>query len=434
MSEVKPDTQQTLPPNYRRNVIAFMGDWISFGIALAFASGSTVLPALVNQLSGSSLAVGLISTLGSGGWLLPQLFAANRVHRLSRKKPAIIIPSLIGRPMFLIAALAILYLAVPNPTLTATIFLVGFGIFSVCDGISSVPWFDLFSKAVPPWRRGRFIGTTQVISAIITIGVGGIVAYILSDRSPFQYPANYAALFFATAAFLGISLLFTISIREVPSEAEAAKLTLRDYLRELKGIWKGDRDFRLITGIRVLLGLAALSTPFYTVYAINVKGVSMGTVGWFLSAQIAGGFVYSIIGGYLLERYGGRLTTNVEAILVLMPPLLGIVAGYSVPGESPWFTAVYVLLFVFLGAMNNSFMLGHMNYLLEMSPEEKRPIYIGLSNTLTGYIVVVPLLGGVLVNLVSYEPLYILTALCLAPTLALTLRLSEPRDRPRPTA
>jgi MFS family permease len=432
MSEVKPDVQQTLPPNYRRNILAFMGDWISFGIGMSFASGSTVLPALVNQLSGSPLAVGLISTLGSGGWLLPQLFAASRVHRLSRKKPAIIIPSLIGRPTFLITALAILYLAVPHPALTAAIFLAGFGIFNMCDGISSVPWFDLFSRAVPPWRRGRFIGSTQVISAILTIGVGGIVGYILSDRGPFEYPANYAALFFIAAAFLGLSMLFTLSIRETPAEAVGEKATLRDYVRELKGIWKNDRDFRLITGIRFLLGWASLATPFYTVYAINVKGVPMGTVGWFLSAQIAGGFVYSIIGGYLLERFGGRLTTNIEAVLALVSPVLGIVVGYFVPGESPWFLVVYLLLFAFLGAMNNSFMMGHMNYLLEMSPEEKRSIYVGLSNTIEGYIVVVPLLGGLLVNLFSYELLFVLTALFLAPTLALSLRLSEPRNRVRP--
>jgi MFS family permease len=431
MSEVKPDAQQVLPPNYRRNTIAFMGDWISFGVALSFASGSTVLPALVNRLSGSPLAIGLISTLGSGGWLLPQLFAASRVHLLARKKPAIIVPSIIGRPTFLISALAILYLAVPNPTLAVTIFLVGFGIFNMCDGISSVPWFDLFSKAVPPWRRGRFIGSTQVISAIVTIGVGGIVGYILSERSPFQYPANYAALFFAAAAFLGLSMLFTFSIRETPGETDTARLTLRDYLREFKGIWRNDRDFRLITVIRLLLGLTSLSSPFYTVYALNVKGISMGTVGWFLSAQIAGGFVYSIIGGYLLERHGGRLTTNVEAFIALMAPVLGIVAGYFLPGGSPWFTAVYLLLFAFLGAMNNSFMLGHMNYLLEMSPEDKRSLYVGLSNTLTGVIIVVPLLGGALVNLVSYEPVYILTALCVAPALTLTLRLSEPRKRAR---
>jgi MFS family permease len=429
MSETFPTSQQSLPPNYRRNLVAFAGDWISFGLALSFVSTSTVLPALVNRLSGSPLAIGLISTLASGGWLLPQLLAASRVNQLSRKKPAIIIPSLIGRPTFLITALAILWLAVPSPHLAVAIFLVGYGVFNFCDGIASVPWFDLFSRAIPPHRRGRFIGTTQVVSAVLAIGVGGIVGYVLGDKSPFQFPVDYAVLFFAAAAFLGLSLVFTLNIRETPSKPGAPSATPRDYLRELKNIWTGDRDFRLITGIRLLLGFTTLASPFYAVYAINVKGVATSAVGLFLSAQIAGGFLYSILGGYLLERFGGRLTTKLEAVIALLAPTLGIVAAYFLPGGSTWFMAGYLLLFATLGAMNNSFMLGHMNYLLELSPENKRPIYVGLSNTLTGGVIVIPLLGGTLVNLFSYEPVFIITLLCIAPAFALTTRLSEPRKR-----
>jgi hypothetical protein len=78
-------------------------------------------------------------------------------------------------------------------------------------------------------------------------------------------------------------------------------------------------------------------------------------------------------------------------------------------------------------------MMGHMNYLLEMSPENKRPIYIGLSNTLTGATIVVPLLGGTLVNLISYEPLFIVTLLCIAPALTMTVRLSDLRRRAQTT-
>lgn len=435
MSNASIDLQQTTPPHYRWNRVVFASDWISFGLSLSFVSISTVLPALVNDLSGSSLMVGLVSTLASGGWLAPQILAAGRVARLERKKPAIIAPSLIGRPTFLISGLAILFLASSNPGLAAAIFLAGYGIFNLCDGMASVAWFDLFSKAIPPWKRGRFIGTTQVISAVLTIGVGGIVAWVLGERSPLAFPANYAALFFAAAAFQAVSLAFCAYIRETPSKpADTKPLTTRDYLHELKGIWTRDRDFRLITGIRFLLGWASLSSPFYTVYAINAKGVSVGTVGVFLSAQIAGGFVYSIIGGYLLERFGSRLTTNIEAVLAVVPPVLGLTAGLFLPGGSPIFTAFYLLLFAFMGAANNSYMMGHMNYLLEMSPEDQRSIYVGLSNTIEGYIIVVPLLGGLLVNLLSYELVFLLTALCIAPTLLLSLRLNEPRKRARAAA
>lgn len=427
MSPNEHETRAILPPHYRWNMAALMGDWTSFGLAMAFVSVSTVLPTLVDRLSGSPVAVGMVSTLASGGWLLPQLFAAGRISRLPCKKPAIIIPSLIGRPMFILGALALFWLAESRPALVAAIVLASFGIFNMCDGIASVAWFDLFSKAIPPWRRGRFIGTTQVVSAVLTTGVGGLIGYILGDRSPFAYPVNYAVLFLAAAVFLALSLLFIANIRETPCQVDDTALTLRDYARELGSIWRGDANFRTISAIRLLLGLTSLSSPFYAVYAINQKGVPTATIGIFLSAQIVGGFLYSILGGYLLERFGGRLTTRVEAFIAVVAPTLAAVAGVFMPGNSSWFIGAYLLLFASLGALNSSFMLGHMNYLLEIAPESKRPIYVGLSNSLTGIIIVFPLLGGALASAVSYEPLFALTALGLLPALGLTARLVEPR-------
>lgn len=422
-----------LPPNYRWNAAALMGDWISFGLAMSFVSVSTVLPTLVDRLTASPVAVGLISTLASGGWLLPQLFAAGRISRLPCKKPAIIAPSLIGRPMFILGALALFWLGESRPALVAAIILAGFGIFNMCDGIASVAWFDLFSKAIPPVRRGRFIGITQVVSALLATGVGGVVSYILGDRSPLTYPANYAALFLAAAAFLGLSLLFIANIRETPCQVDDTSLTLRDYIRELGSIWRGDANFRTISLIRVILGLTALASPFYAVYAINQKSVPTATIGIFLSAQIVGGFLYSILGGYLLERFGGRLTTRIEALIAVIAPTLAAIAGVFIPGNTPWFIAVYLLLFASLGALNSSFMLGHMNYLLEISPESKRPIYVGLSNTLTSVIIAFPLLGGALASAVSYEPLFVITTLGILPAMGLTARLAEPRRSAKAT-
>lgn len=432
MADKANETATILPPHYRWNAVALMGDWISFGLALSFVSVSTVLPTLIDRLTHSPVAVGLVSTLASGGWLLPQLFAAGRISRLPRKKPGIILPSLIGRPMFILGALALFLLAASRPVVTAAIVLAGFGIFNTCDGIASVAWFDLFSKAIPPSRRGRFIGTTQVVSALLTTGVGGVVGYVLGDRSPFAYPANYASLFLVGGFFLALSLAFCASIRETPCQVNDTALTIRDYIRELGNIWRGDANFRTISVIRIILGLTSLSSPFYAVYATNQKGLPTATIGLFLSAQIVGGFLYSIVGGYLLERFGGRLTTRTEAFIAVIAPAIATLAGVFLSGNAPGFIAAYLLLFASLGALNSSFMLGHMNYLLEISPESKRPIYVGLSNTLTGIIIAFPLLGGAVASAISYEPLFGLTAVGLLPALGLTARLAEPRALAKP--
>ena len=55
-------------------------------------------------------------------------------------------------------------------------------------------------------------------------------------------------------------------------------------------------------------------------------------------------------------------------------------------------------------------MLGFMNYLLELAPPGHRPTYMGLSNTLGGLLVIVPMLGGWLLQATSYPVLFVAAA------------------------
>ena len=68
------------------------------------------------------------------------------------------------------------------------------------------------------------------------------------------------------------------------------------------------------------------------------------------------------------------------------------------------------------------------NFLLELVPEAERSLYLGLSNTLMGVVVLVSGLGGLLVDLFGFAgPFVASLGLCLA-GYVLTLRLPEPRE------
>ena len=64
-------------PHYRRNFLALLGDYVGFSVAMTFVGSTTVLPALAGYLTDSEIAVGLVSTVSTGAWMLPQLFFAN---------------------------------------------------------------------------------------------------------------------------------------------------------------------------------------------------------------------------------------------------------------------------------------------------------------------------------------------------------------------
>jgi hypothetical protein len=51
-------------------------------------------------------------------------------------------------------------------------------------------------------------------------------------------------------------------------------------------------------------------------------------------------------------------------------------------------------------------MLGFYNYLLEIAPDDVRPSYIGLGNTVMGVLTLAPTLGGWLLEATSYTVLF----------------------------
>ena len=76
--------------NYRWNFAANALDGVFFLFAISFASSSTIVPLFISKLTPSPLAIGLVAMIAQGGWSLPQLFTANYVERLARKKPVVV--------------------------------------------------------------------------------------------------------------------------------------------------------------------------------------------------------------------------------------------------------------------------------------------------------------------------------------------------------
>jgi MFS family permease len=77
-------------------------------------------------------------------------------------------------------------------------------------------------------------------------------------------------------------------------------------------------------------------------------------------------------------------------------------------------------------------MLGFMNFVMELAPREEGPTYVGLANTLGAILLFYPLLGGILLERISYSGLFSLTALVICLALLLGTRLREPRPASPP--
>jgi hypothetical protein len=77
--------QRFIEKNYRWNFLVNALDGATFGFGMSFFSSEIILPLFVSHFTDHPLAIGLISFLGWGGVLIPQLFMANAVERAPQK-------------------------------------------------------------------------------------------------------------------------------------------------------------------------------------------------------------------------------------------------------------------------------------------------------------------------------------------------------------
>jgi len=431
MSNVQPPTSNIQPPNadphYWQNFVCFVLDYVFFGVGLAFIGQTTVLPSFVSQLTDSAPLIGLASTVQTGAWLLPQLIAASYLADKDRKKPYILLPAALGRPVFWLFA-GVLFLAGDRaPTLILGLFFVSLAIFMGTDALASVAWFDVLSKAIPPTRRGRLIGTGQVLSGLLTVGAGAVVNALLGPQGP-PFPHNYALLFFLAGMAFFASWLAISFLREPVKPTQNERLPWNTFLPKLLTVLREDRAFSLVTALRFLTGLSGMATPFYVVYATKELHFSAEAIGLFISSQVAGGILAGFVLGYLNERSGSKIVIQCSTILAIASPFLALLMrpiGYLAGASTVY---VYSLIFLAIGALNSSYMSGFMNFVLELAPSEERATYIALTNTLCGVLLVVPFLGGWLLQATSYPVLYAVTAGGVSFALLLTFRLEEPRQ------
>ncbi len=413
--------------HWRRNWIAYLGDYLGFGIGLIFANTTTTLPAFAAELTDNKMLIGAVSSVWAGGWLLPQIFAARYLSNKPRKYPAMIIGQLVGRPAFPLFVVWLLAGGARYPELTLALFLLAIVIFMSTDAVVALAFLDMFGKAMPPQKRGRLIGLGQVITGLMAVGAGALIRQLLGPAGP-GFPMNYAIIFGLASIGFAVSTVACLLMVEAPEAVEARRPSLREYVPVLGRLWRADRRFNRITTVRLLSGIGSLATSFYVVYAIDWLHLPPAAIGLFAAAATVGTAVSGLLLGLVADRYGSQRVVQVVTWAQFLVPVLALLCHLGVFGASVG--VVYPLLFVLLGVYEGSVMLGFLNFVLEIAPPGQRPTYIGLTNTLSGVLIVLPVLGGFVLQRTSYPVLFGAAAVGTLAAALMALGLSNPRVSP----
>ncbi len=381
--------------NYRFNAVVNWLDGTCFWFGYSFIAPTTVLPLYVSHFTDSKLVIGLLSMLSATGWLLPQLFTANWVERLPRKKVVAVYLGFFTErlPLFLMVPAA--WFALRAPTLSLILFFILFGWHIVGAGAVAVGWQDMLAKVIPLDRRGRFFGLTNFGGTATGVLGAAAVGWML-DR--YDFPYGYVWCFAAAATFIFISWCFLSLTREPAQVNQGPIVPQREYWRRLPSILHEDANFRRYLLSRLVIAMGGMAVGFLTVYAVQRWRLPDSQAGSFTVSMLIGQALCNLLFGALADRRGHKLVLEVATLLGALSA--GLAGLAPVPA---WF----YLVFVFSGASYAGFYLSGTMIAFEFSSPAVRPTYIGLNNTVTGIVAAIaPVIGGWLAGMVGYRALF----------------------------
>ncbi len=411
------------PRHLKRNFILILLDYVFFGAAYSLVSPQTVVPDFVSRLTSSELIIGLSGSIYQFAWLVPQLLFAQIISRSTRRRPYMS-RTVVPLRMSMGVMSALIALSGPDSHTNILItFLSFYALFAMGDGLVTVVWADMLASSIPEHWRGILFSLGQVGVAFSTLGTREIVRHLLGSSGP-AFPQNYALMFgIATAIFIVGAFSLVMTRDEDHGMPVEPGPPMRQYLAYLGTLLRSDRDFRQLTIVRLLFDLTAMGLPFYVVVGANELKLHHDTVvGDSILLATVGTTCASILMAWLSRQSGSRAVIRLSGLACILHPGLALL---SLTMGQP---ALY-LAFAFAGAVNAAIAPGYFDWIITHAPPDRRPIYVGLANTISAVSHLAPFLGGFILTLTSYPVLFGLSAFLALLGLFSSLFLSEPRQR-----
>ncbi|NQU06337.1 MAG: MFS transporter, partial [Calditrichaeota bacterium] len=350
--------------------------------------------------------IGIGSTLHMVGWFFPQLFGAKLVVIMRFRLPfykKMSITRLIALGM---VALLTLLLGGSHRSLLLILFLVLYSVHAVTAGLAGLVFLDVVGKTVPAISvggrpgRGSFFGWRIFLGSVVGIAAGFLV--INPTLENFGFPAGFAILFALSTIFFALGVTAFCLIKEQPSKPDTHDIRLSEYLVKSFDLLREDKAFRRYFITRHLIMLWNAGMPFYILFAKESYNLSSFWIGAFLAARYAGEMMANVIWAMLSDRGHNRAVLRLVSSLTIFPPLVVFLYyTYNIP------EIVFAATFFITGSVMSGMMLGGNNYILQHAPEDKRPMYIGLTNSTLAVTLLASGLAGLLVDNFGYPPLFI---------------------------
>jgi len=388
----------------KRNYFLLFLDTILFVNGMAFISINAVIPYFLNELGANTFEISLAGALVSIGSFITQPIFAQLAMNLPVKNKIFAVILTLQRFIFMVYAIIMPYLVQINFQVTIVSFLIFWGIFNMFVGSYSPFFNSILAKTIAGNQRGRLIGYSGAVGNILAFGAAILVGVILKNVS---FPYNYAWVFGIGAFLLLLDAWDFIPIKELPDTAvQKKKLSYWNYIKNMPKILRQYPRVAKSVYANGFIVVSNIALNYYTLYAIRKYEIDPAQVAVFTAI----GVIFNTLGnaglGIIADRYGHRHVLQCVAIF-------GVLAAIIVLGVQNLY-AVYVA-FALSSLAVSGYNISCSMHVIQNSPGDQIPIYVSINTMITLLVSsAVTMLTGVLIDRVSFVPLFILTGLSAA--------------------
>ena len=417
------------PELVKRNFQLGVLNGVFFVVGEALLDPTLVLVAFVSQLSQSALLIGLVLPLRDSLWAIPQLWMTSYIQSLAHKIDLCRKITIVRIICWICLALEINFISNYNWLLIS--FFVTYGLASLASGLNGLAFMEIISKTIPSRRRGEFFAWRLGISGGFNIASSFLVRWLLSSQTPLTFPHNFGLLSILYMVLASTGLIFFNRIDEPPDENPLPAQPFNILLKRALIFLKQDIPYRNFITLLSLMNIATMATPFFAVYVQQSLGGDPSMVGIYLGVTIASNLVSNLAFGRISKSLGNQrvlmwsviagiiMSSNVFLLTTLAKPW-----HISAQMASLWLIPV----FIFSGIRTTGYSISSTSIILDIAPASDRSLYVGFLNTLTGFVLLLCGLSGVIKDLLGIQVLVLLTLLAHIASLFLTLKIKKNRS------
>jgi hypothetical protein len=402
-----------------RNFLLLLGDGGLFSLAIVCFDPAVVLSLFVATFTSSPLLIGAPAAIKLAGLYLPQLPAAILVRNFQRIKPFFFWQAFVGRGALIgIIAAAALYQSVPAE-ISLLIVLLAWVVFSFTEGAATLAWLDLVGDVIHLRRRGSYFGAVQFLGGALAVIAGfGVQSALNEDITP----SAFLPIFCWGFAAFGLSVICIGLVRDEHHAPRASAPGAPAILEHLRSLLRGTA-IRRVSVAQILAGSIQFGLPFYAIFAHDRLGLSGEWLGSLIVAQTLGLSAAGAGVARLASRYGARTVVCLSSALLVVVPISCALA------EILRLDLLILVAFFVAGASRGGSQAGFWQYVLDLVPTTDRRLFMGLANTANAPILLMPLLGGIVLSVGSFESLFAGSILLAIAAIVASLALPKPGDR-----